>query len=95
LKHKPFPENPFLMAFTKIAIIDAVVMIVAIILSFFKSDWAWYIMGLGLLISMAVFTLLNKQCLKQLHCPHCKQEIAFEKGVGFVCQKCKTCWEMS
>ncbi|MDX8397276.1 MAG: hypothetical protein R8K49_03030 [Mariprofundaceae bacterium] len=95
MKNKPFPENPFLMVFGKIAIIDGLVMLLAVGLAILYSDWLWYALGTGLLISIVVFTVLNQRCLKQLSCPHCKKDITFEKNVGFVCHQCKTCWEMN
>jgi len=92
---KAFPNNPFLMVFSKIAMIDTAVMVVAVGLAVWQSQWMWYLIGVGLFISVVVFVVLNQRVIKSLRCPHCHQSIAFEKGEGLVCQKCKTIWELS
>jgi len=94
VKHKVFPENPFLMTFSKIAMIDAVVVLAAIALAVWQQDWMWYAISGGVLIAIAVFVVLNKLCLRQLSCPRCHRHIAFEANEGFVCKNCKIGWEM-
>ena len=95
LKRKTFPDNPFLPTFATIAMVDGVVIGVAIGLAIWQTDWVWYALGGGLLLSIAVFVLLNKRNLSKLSCPHCHQPVKFEAGEGFVCKKCKTCWELT
>ena len=94
MKHKVFPENPFLMTFSQIALIDGAVVILSIALAIWQSDWMWYALGGGALIAVTVFIVLNKRCLQDLSCPHCQQHIDFQAGKGFVCEKCKTIWEL-
>lgn len=94
MKIKKFPNNPFLITFSKIAMIDTLVMLLSIVLAVWQSTWMWYFLGAGLLISMIVFVVLNKRVMKALTCPHCHQSIAFLKGEGLVCEKCKTIWEL-
>lgn len=94
MKHKVFPDNPFLMTFSKIAMIDAVVMIATVGLAIWKEDWMWYVIPVGILLAVAVFIVLNKQCLRRLSCPKCHRHVTFEAGEGFVCENCKIGWEM-
>ncbi|MDQ6991350.1 MAG: hypothetical protein Q9M11_06415 [Mariprofundaceae bacterium] len=91
---KKFPDNPFLMAFSKIAMIDTAVMAVSVGLAIWQSTWMWYFLGAGLLISMAVFVLINQKVLHALSCPCCHQGVTFSKGKGLVCETCKTIWEL-
>ena len=93
MKTKAFPENPFVMVFAKIAMIDAAIVLASIALAFWQSEWMWLIVGLVLCI--VVFVVMNKMFLKELSCPKCKAHIVFEAGQGFVCKKCKVGWEMS
>ena len=94
MKHKVFPENPFLMTFARIFMIDAVVMVASVVLGIWQEHWLWYAIGAGVVISIAVFIVLNKQCLKQLSCPKCQRHVEFEAGEGFVCKNCRIAWEM-
>jgi len=94
VKHKVFPDNPFLMTFSKIVMIDAVVVVAAIAVAIWKEDLMWYAISGGVLLAIAVFVVLNKQCLRQLSCPKCHRHVAFEVGEGFVCKNCKIGWEM-
>lgn len=82
------------MVFSKIAMIDTPVMVVSIGLAFWQSAWMWYFLGVGLVISIGVFVVLNQRVLHALVCPHCHQTIAFSKGQGLICEKCKTIWEL-
>jgi len=93
-KSKVFPSNPFLLVFSRIAMIDAAVMAVSVALSVWQTQWMWYVMGAGVLMSGLVFVVLNQRVIRSLACPHCHQAIAFEKGEGLVCEKCKTIWEL-
>jgi len=95
MQSKVFPNHPFLMVFSKIAMIITAVMIIFVGLAVWQSQWMWYLIGGGLLISVMVFIILNQRVLQSLTCPDCHQPIAFEKGEGLVCQKCKTIWELS
>ncbi len=95
MKSRVFPENPFVHVFAKIAMIDAVIVVVSIALAIWQQAWMWYSLGIGLLLSVLVFVVLNKQHLKNLSCPKCRAHIAFEAGQGFVCKKCKIGWEMN
>ncbi|PCI45451.1 MAG: hypothetical protein COB41_01635 [Proteobacteria bacterium] len=95
MKHREFPENPFLMTFSKIVMIDAVVAIATVALAIWKEDLMWYTIFAGVVIAIAVFVVLNKRCLRQLSCPKCNRHVAFEAGSeGFVCKNCNTVWEM-
>jgi len=94
LKHREFPENPFLMTFSKIAMINIVIMLVAIALGIWQESWLWYALLAGVLLSIVVFIYLNKQCLRQLSCPKCKRHVVFEAGEGFVCKNCRVGWEI-
>jgi len=95
MQSKVFPNNPFLMAFSKIAMIDTAVIAVTAGLAIWQNQWMWYWIGAGLLISVLVFIILNQRVLQSLSCPHCHQAIAFKKGEGLVCQRCKTIWELN
>jgi len=94
VKHRVFPDNPFLMTFSKIAMIDALVVVATIVLAVWKQDWMWYAISGGIVVAIAVFVVLNKQCLRQLSCPKCQRHVEFEAGEGFVCKNCNTVWEM-
>ena len=94
MKSRVFPHNPFLMTFSKIALIDGAILLASIGLAVWQSDWMWYFLASGVVLSIAVFVRLNQRCIQALSCPHCHQSIAFEAGQGFVCQKCKTIWEL-
>lgn len=94
MKTRKFPDNPFLMAFSKIAMIDTAIMAASIGLAIWQSTWMWYVLGVGLLLSIVVFVVLNQRVLHALTCPHCHQAIAFSKGKGLICEKCKTIWEL-
>jgi len=94
VKHKVFPENPFLMTFSKIAMIDAVVVVATIALAIWQEHWMWYVIPSGVVIAIAVFVVLNKRCLRQLSCPKCQRHVIFEAGEGFVCKNCRIGWEM-
>jgi F0F1-type ATP synthase assembly protein I len=95
MKSKVFPENPFVFVFAKIATIDAVIILISVAIAIWKSEWMWMALGGGLVLSIIVFVVLNKQYLKSLSCPKCKTHIAFEAGQGFVCKKCNIGWEMN
>jgi len=95
MQAKVFPNNPFLMVFSKIAMIDTVIMAIAVGLSFWQSAWMWYFLGTGLLISLVVFVMMNQRVIQSLHCPQCQHPIVFEKGEGLVCQTCKIIWELN
>lgn len=94
MKHRVFPDNPFLMTFAKIALIDGMVVVATIALAIWKEDLMWYAISGGILLAIAVFVVLNKQCLRQLSCPDCQRHVAFEAGEGFVCKNCNTGWEL-
>jgi len=82
------------MTFSRIAMIDAVVVVAMIALSVWKHAWMWYVIPVGLLVCIAVFVVLNKQCLRKLSCPRCQRHVEFEAGEGFVCKNCRIGWEM-
>jgi len=94
VKHRAFPESPFLMTFSKIAMIDAVVAALTAALAVWQQDWMWYVIAAGVLIAIAVFIVLNKRCLRELSCPRCQRHVEFEAGEGFVCKNCRIGWEM-
>jgi len=82
------------MTFSRIAMIDAVVVLVTIALAVWKQDFMWYVIPTGVVISIAVFVWLNKHCLRNLSCPRCHRHVGFESGEGFVCKNCRIGWEM-
>ncbi len=92
-KNKVFPENPFLYTYAIIMIAAGLVMLVAIALSIWQESW-WYFAA-GLIISIVVFVVLNKKCLRELTCPKCSEHIEFEPGEGIVCKKCKIAWSLN
>ena len=94
MKVKTFPDNPFLPAFSRIAIIDGLLMLVAASLAYVFSQVWMYIMAAAVLLSIGVFVLLNQRVIRTLQCPHCHQPITFRKGDGLCCEKCKTIWEL-
>jgi len=86
LKNRDFPDNPFLYTY-------AIIMIAATGLSIWQENWLWF--AGGLIISIVIFVVLNKKCLRELSCPKCKKHIAFEAGSGVVCKKCKIAWQLN
>ena len=94
MKHKVFPNNPFLMTFSTIVMVDAVVLVATIALAIWKEDLMWYMISGGVLLAIAVFVVLNKRCLRELSCPKCQRHVTFEAGEGFVCKNCRIGWEM-
>jgi len=94
MKKKSFPDNPFMMTFARITMIDAAIIVLSIALAVWKQAWMWYAIGGGVFLSIVVFIVLNKRCLQQLSCPKCKKHIVFEAENGFVCKKCNIGWEM-
>jgi len=65
VKHKSFPENPFLMTFSKIAMIDAAVVVATVVLAIWQEHWMWYVIPSGVVIVIAVFIVLNKRCWRR------------------------------
>jgi len=90
LQSRVFPDNPFLHTYAIIMITDGLVMLAAIIVSIWQDNWLWC--AAGLLLSIVVFVLLNKKCLRQLSCPQCHKHVTFEAGKGFTCKKCNVGW---
>ena len=66
VKHKIFPENPFLRTCSKIVMIDAAVVVATIALVIWKEAFMWYAIVGGVLLAIVVFVVLNKQCLRKL-----------------------------
>ncbi len=93
LKNKDFPDNPFLYTYAIIMIIAGLVMATASGLSIWQENWWWF--AGGLVISIVIFVVLNKKCLRELSCPKCKGHIVFEAGKGIVCKKCKVAWQLN
>ncbi|MDQ6970701.1 MAG: hypothetical protein Q9M16_09345 [Mariprofundus sp.] len=93
LKQRVFPSNPFLYTYAIISIVDGLIMLATVVLSVHQSNWLYA--AAGLLISIIVFVVLNKQCLRQLPCPRCDKQVVFEAGEGFVCKKCKIAWALN
>ena len=94
MKVKTFPDNPFLPAFSRIAIIDGILMLMSAGLAYVFSGVWMYIVATGVLLSVVVFVVLNQRVIRSLACPHCHQSIAFKKGEGLCCEQCKTIWEL-
>ena len=51
VKYKVFPENPFLMTFSKIVMIDASVVVATIALGIWKEAFVWYAVVGGVLLA--------------------------------------------